>query len=246
MNSNLIQLYELVKLTLRSYRASIVFVIMVQVVLTVGLVLGYGYLIPDISETAALYITTGAATNATITIALVVLPQVLAEAKHLGRMDFMLTLPISREMYLLAHVISTIILAAPGTILAVAFGAWHYDLSLDVSPWLPAVILLSIASLAGVGVAVAVLTKQLQVTNAITQLVIFYVVFFAPILLPKEQLPEMLQAVSTIMPPTYAADAMRATLTDLPDTELYRDLLVLSGFAAASMALSAVTIRRRG
>lgn len=240
------QLFELTKLTLLSYRQGAMFVIMVQVVLTVGLVLGYGYLIPDISQTAALYVTTGAATNATVTIALVVLPQILAEAKQQGRMDFMLTLPISREIYLLSQVVSTIVLAAPGTILAVAFGAWHYDLSLDISPWLPLVILLGIASLAGVGVTVVMLSSHFQVTNAITQLVIFYVVFFAPILLPKEQLPELLQAVSTVMPPTYAADAMRASLTDLPGTDLYRDLALLAGFAAASLSLSAVSIRRRG
>ncbi|MEX1103288.1 MAG: ABC transporter permease, partial [Dehalococcoidia bacterium] len=195
----LTQLIELTKLTLLSSRQGVVFVVMIQVVLTVGLVLGYGYLIPDISQTAALYVTTGAATNAIVTTSLVMLPQMLAEAKHQGRMDFMLTLPISREVYLLSQVVSTIILAAPGTILAVAFGAWHYDISLDISPWVPVVVVLGIASLAGVGVTVVMLSNHFQVTNAITQLVIFYVVFFAPILLPKEQLPELLQAVSTVM-----------------------------------------------
>ncbi|MGH7752197.1 MAG: ABC transporter permease [Gemmatimonadales bacterium] len=243
---HLSQLFELTKLTLLSYRQGAAFMIMVQVVLTVGLVLGYGYLIPGISETAALYVTTGAATNATVTISLVVLPQILAEAKHQGRMDFMLTLPISREIYLLSQVVATIILAAPGTLLAVLFGAWHYDLALELSPWLPVVLLLGIASLAGVGVAVAAFSNHLQVTNAITQLVIFYVVFFAPILLPKEQLPDLLQTVSTVMPPTYAADAMRASLTDLPGTHLSRDLAVLTGFAAVSLSISALSIRRRG
>jgi ABC-2 type transport system permease protein len=181
-----------------------------------------------------------------VTTGLVMLPQMLAEAKHQGRLEFMLTLPISREVYLLSQILATIIFAAPGTILAVAFGAWHYDLSLDIHPLVPVVILLGIASLAGVGVTVVMLSSHFQVTNAITQLVIFYVVFFAPILLPKEQLPELLQAASTVMPPTYAADAMRASLTDLPGTALYRDLVVLAGFAAASLALSAASIRRRG
>jgi ABC-2 type transport system permease protein len=233
-------------MTLLSQRQGVAFLVMVQVVLTIGLVLGYGYLIPNISETAALYVTTGAATNAIVTTGLVMLPQMLAEAKHQGRLEFMLTLPISREVYLLSQILATIIFAAPGTILAVAFGAWHYDLSLDIHPLVPVVILLGIASLAGVGVTVVMLSSHFQVTNAITQLVIFYVVFFAPILLPKEQLPELLQAASTVMPPTYAADAMRASLTDLPGTALYRDLVVLTGFAAASLALSAASIRRRG
>ena len=240
------QLYELVKISLLSYRQGIAFVVMIQVVMTVGLVLGYGYLIPDISERAALYVTTGAATNAIVTIALVVLPQVLSEAKHQGRLDFMLTLPISREMYLLSQVMTAVILAAPGTVLAVAFGAWHYDLTLAISPLLPVVILLGIASLAGVGVAIVSVSSHMQVTNAITQLVIFYVIFFAPILLPADQLPEVLQTVSKVMPVTYAADAMRSALTDMEGTHIGRDLAVLSGFALASLTLSAVSIRRRG
>jgi ABC-2 type transport system permease protein len=240
------QWLELTKLTLLAYRSSIWFLVMVQIVLAFGLVLGYGYLIPDISETAALYLTTGAATNALITVSLVFLPQVLAESKQQGRMEFMLTLPIGREAYLLSQIAAAVVLAAPGTILAILFGAWHYDLTLDVSPWLGVSIVLGIASLAGVGVTVVMLSNHYQVTNAITQLVIFYVVFFAPILLPKSQLPELLQRVSTVMPPTYAADAMRASLTDLPGTDISRDLLVLSGFAVVSLALSAVSIRRRG
>ena len=241
-----VQLYELVKIALLSYRQGVAFVMMIQVVMTVGLVLGYGYLIPDISTTAALYVTTGAATNAIVTIALVVLPQVLSEAKHQGRMDFMLTLPISREMYLLSQILTAVILAAPGTVLAVVFGAWHYDLTLEISPYLPLVIVLGIASLAGVGVAIVAVSNHMQVTNAITQLVIFYVIFFAPILLPAEQLPEALQAVSRVMPVTYAADAMRASLTDMEGTRLGRDLVVMTGFAVASLSLAAVSIRRRG
>lgn len=240
------QLYELVKISLLSYRQGIIFLIMIQVVMTVGLVLGYGYLIPDISDTAALYVTTGAATNAIVMVALVMLPQVLSEAKHQGRMDFMLTLPISREMYLLSQILTAVILASPGTFLAVVFGAWHYDLALELSPFLPLVIVLGISSLAGVGVAIVALSSHMQVTNAVTQLVIFYVIFFSPILLSAEQLPDVLQAVSKAMPVTYVADAMRASLTDMPGTHLGRDLAVLSGFALASLTLSAVTIRRRG
>jgi ABC-2 type transport system permease protein len=171
---------------------------------------------------------------------------VIAEAKHQGLIDYMLTLPISREMYLLSQVCAAIIMAAPGTALAVVFGAWHYDLSLEVSPWLPVVVLLGVTSLAGVGVTIVALSNHHQDTKAITQLDSFSVIFFEPILLPKEQLPDVLQAVSTVMPPTYAADAMRASLTDLPGTDLYRDLVVLSGFAVASLAVSAISIRRRG
>jgi len=39
---------------------------------------------------------------------------------------------------------------------------------------------------------------------------------------------------------------MRSALTNLPGTHLGRSLLVMAAFAVASIALSAVTVRRRG
>ena len=75
---------------------------------------------------------------------------------------------------------------------------------------------------------------------------IFYVVFFAPVMLPVEQLPWVLRQVSVVMPPTYAADAIRGSLTNLPDTHILRSMAVLGGFALASLAFSAGVIRKRG
>lgn len=138
------------------------------------------------------------------------------------------------------------LLSLPGTALAVVFGAWYYDLSLTVHPAVALVAILSVFSLAGVGVAMAVLSPFQQLTNMLTQLVIFYVLLFAPVLIPREYLPSLLQHVSTFLPPTYVADAMRGSLTDLPGTHLGRSLLVMAGFAALSLGACAAAFRRRG
>lgn len=240
------QYRDLVSMQLRSMRGEIWFIAMVQIVLSLGLVFGFGFLIPDISKTTALYLVTGTATQAFITVGLVMLPQMLAQAREAGRIEYFLTLPISREAYLLALVTVVALIALPSVAFCIALGAWHYDLSFNFEPAFIAVAFLAVFSLAGVGVAMAVYSPHQQVTNALTQLIIFYVLFFAPVLLPKEQLPEVLQFTSTFAPPTYAADGVRATLTDLPGTHLARSLWVMSGFAAGSLVLSAVAMRRRG
>ncbi len=240
------QYRDLVSMQLRSMRNELWFAAMIQVVLSVGLVIGFGFLIPDVSETTALFLVTGTATQAFVTIGLVMLPQLLAQAKEAGRIEYFLTLPISREAYLLALVTVVALMALPAVAFTVVLGAWHYDISFTFEPAFIAVALLAVFSLAGVGVAMAVYSPHQQVTNALTQLIIFYVLFFAPVLLPKEQLPELLQFTSNFAPPTYAADGVRATLTDLPGTHLARSLWVMSGFAAGSLVLSAVAMRRRG
>jgi ABC-2 type transport system permease protein len=242
----LTQYRDLVSMQLRSMRNELWFAAMIQVVLSLGLVIGFGFLIPDVSETTALFLVTGTATQAFVTIGLVMLPQILAQAKESGRIEYFLTLPISREAYLLALVTEVALMALPAVAFTIVLGAWHYDISFTFDPAFIAVAFLAVFSLAGVGVAMAVYSPHMQVTNALTQLIIFYVLFFAPVLLPKEQLPEVLQFTSNFAPPTYAADGVRATLTDLPGTHLARSLLAMGGFAAGSLVLSSVAMRRRG
>jgi len=236
----------LVNIQIRSMRAAFWFIMVIQISFAAGLVLGLGYLIPDISKETATYLTVGAATQQFVTVGLVMLPQFITEAKTLGRLEYFLTMPISREAYLMAQLSVVAMLALPGVILTLALGSVRYGIGLSVDPIVVLVALLAMLSLAGVGVALGMACPLPEVTNSITNLIIFYVLFFAPVLVPSSQLPWVLQKTALVMPPTYAADAMRATLTHLPDTHLGSSLLVMAGFAIASSALSAVMIRRQG
>ena len=152
----------------------------------------------------------------------------------------------NREIYLAAQVTYVALTALPGVAFAIWFGDWHYGLRLTYDPIVIGVVVLGILSLAGVGIAVGTISPQPQLTNALTNLTMFYVLLFAPVLLPKEQLPALLRHFSVAMPPTYTADAVRGALTDLPGTHVARSLWVMGGFTLASLALSAAAIRRRG
>jgi ABC-2 type transport system permease protein len=180
-----------------------------------------------------------------VTVGLVGLPQFLAQAKEEGRLDFFLTLPISREAYLLSQVSFVLLQVLPGIAFALALGAWHYDFTLDIHPAIVIVIPLAVLSLAGLGAAVAILSPHLQLTNAITQLVIFYVLFFAPVIIPEEQLPDFLVTIAKFLPPTYVADAIRASVTDLPGTDLWRSIGMMAIFGVASIGIAAIALRRR-
>lgn len=242
----LTQYRDLTSMQLRSMRGELWFIALIQVVLSLGLVVGFGFLVPDISDRTAAFLITGTATQAITTVGLVMLPQMLAQSKDDGRMDYVLTMPISREAYLASFITVVAAIAIPGIAFVVVLGSWHYGISLSFDPRFFIVVVLGVLSLAGVGVAMAMYSPHMQVTNALTQVIIFYVLFFAPVLMPAEQLPGFLQATAHFAPPAYAADGIRATLTDIPGTHLGRSLLMMSGFAAASLALSAVAIRKRG
>lgn len=244
--SALRQYAVLVLVGLRQNRDEVAFIAVIQLSLTLGFVVGFGYFIHDVSERQALFLTTGTATNTLVTVALTGLPQILSQAKAQGRLDYFLSLPISRELYLAAQVTQVAITALPGIVFAIVLGVWHYDLSLSVDPLVLLVVPLSMLSLAGVGVAIGVLSPHPNVTNAFSNLFVFYILLFAPILIPREQLPWLLRNVATVIPTTYAADAMRGALTDLPGTHLARSMAILAGFAVVSLAMSAAAVRKRG
>jgi ABC-2 type transport system permease protein len=240
------QYLDLIRCQFLMNRQMIPMIVIIQTVFTVGLILGFGYFIPNIAERQALFLTVGAATQTVITVALVMLPQKLSQEKAEGLLDYFFTLPIGREAYLLAEVTFVALMTFPGTAFAAAFGAWHYELSMSVQPVVVLVAVLAVFSLAGIGVAMAVLSPYEQLTNALTQLIIFWVLLFSPVMMPKEQLPWALQKLAIVMPPAYAADAMRASLTDLPGTHLARSLVVMTLFAVGSLGISAIAVRRRG
>jgi len=237
--------YHLLKLELLVARRAIIMIVVIQVALTIGLVVGFGYFVPEVSDVQALFLTTGTATNTVVTVGLVALPQNLSQAKNEGRLEYTLALPVVREAYLLAQVSFVAIMALPGVVFALVLGSLVYDITITPSPVVLLVIPLAMLSLAGVGVAMAILSPYQQLTNALTQLIIFYVILFAPVMIPREQLPSLLQTVANFMPPTYAADAMRGALTDLPGTHLWRSLGLMGVFATLSLGASALAVRRR-
>jgi ABC-2 type transport system permease protein len=230
----------------RSMRNDFWFVMVLQVSFSLGLVLGLGYMVPDISKETATYLTIGAATQTFVTVGLVMLPNFISEAKQDGRLEYFLTLPIGREAYVFSMLAVVAAMALPGVVVTLVLGWARYGIGYSVDPTVVVVGLLSMLSLSGVGVALAMVSPHQQVTNSFTNLIIFYVLFFAPVLVPSSQLPWVLQKTALVMPPTYAADGMRATLTHLPGTHLGESLVVMAGFAVASVVLSAVMIRRQG
>src|SRR5512140_978991 len=183
------QYAELVQISLRMNRQEVVFIAVLQVAMSVGFIIGFGYFIPNVSDRQALFLTTGTATNMAVTVAMVGLPNTLSQGKAEGRLDYFLTLPISRELYLLAETTYVVVTSLPGIVLTFILGAWYYDLSLALSPWVLLALPLAISSLAGAGIALGVLSPHPVLTNALTNLTMFYVLLFAPILIPRDQLP---------------------------------------------------------
>ena len=91
--------------------------IVVQVLFSFGIVVGYPLLFPEIDQLTILYLATGAPAITLITMGLVALPQVVAQAKTEGSLEYMRSLPVSRLVFLAADLTVWLAIVLPGVVL---------------------------------------------------------------------------------------------------------------------------------
>lgn len=87
---------------------------------------------------------------------------------------------------------------------------------------------------------------ELQATQSIP-IVILPQAFLSGLLVPVEQLPDVLRAISNVLPLTYATEALRAVMikgAELTDPLVMRDLGVLALFGVVTLIGAVASIRR--
>ena len=66
------------------------------------------------------------------------------------------------------------------------------------------------------------------------------------LIVPRDRLPGALEALSDVLPLSYAVDAMRTLATRVDATgAVFADVGVITAFTLAAVVLGAVTLRRR-
>lgn len=110
------------------------FAIIIQGLFSLGIVVGYPLLFPQMDPTTVLYLATGAPAITLITMGLVAVPQMVAQAKTEGTLDYMRSLPIPRVVYLLADLSVQLAIVLPGVVFGVVIAALRFDLPLQPSP----------------------------------------------------------------------------------------------------------------
>ena len=58
-------------------------------------------------------------------------------------------------------------------------------------------------------------------------------------------MPTVLEAISNVLPLSYAVDAMQELVGAADTSAVWRDVAVVAGFALGALALGAGTLRRR-
>lgn len=137
----------------------------------------------------------------------------LARERESGTLDGILMSPISRTSILLgktiSHTLRNLFQGAVTIIIVVLL----FGITIRGNPFLIVFILIiGTVSFLGFGIVATAVTKEQESAQLILGLLQFPMMFLSGVLFPIEQMPSFLQAISKVLPLTYAVDALRKVM----------------------------------
>jgi ABC-2 type transport system permease protein len=163
-----------------------------------------------------------------------------------GTLERLLSMPTGKADFLVGYALAFGSVALVQALLAVGLTVGLLGLDVSGPVWMLTVIAVLDAVL---GTALGLFVSAFAQTE-------FQAVQFMPaVVLPqmllcglfvtRDALPPVLEAVSNVLPLSYAVDAMQRVTLDSGVSSEVRDLLVIAAFAVGALALGAATLRRR-
>ncbi|GAB6088506.1 ABC transporter permease [Spirochaeta dissipatitropha] len=226
-------------------RLHVLLFFIVQTLISVGVIFGFSFLLPEIDTMTALYLTTGAPTVIMLTTGLTILSQMVAEDKTKGILEYMLSWPIGRWVYIVGDSIYWFCITLPGILLAFVIGSWYLDISITISvAGIMVLLFIGFTSMC-IGYAMAALLPP-KTTHLMSQILIFAVLLFSPINFPPERLPGWLAAVHRWLPLQHVADTMRAAFAPDYFTAELQSYVIVAVWALVAFLAALWSLRKRG
>jgi ABC-2 type transport system permease protein len=164
-----------------------------------------------------------------------------------GTLERLLTTPMGKADLMLGYALAFGLMAVLQAVVATGFAVWPAGLDIAGPLWLLVVIALFDALL---GTSLGLLASGFARTEF--QAVQFMPAFVLPqfllcgLLVPRDQLPPVLEAVSNVLPLSYAVDAMKDVTVQVdPLADVLPSLGVIALWIAFSLAMGSLTLRRR-
>jgi ABC-2 type transport system permease protein len=163
-----------------------------------------------------------------------------------GTLERLLAMPMGKLDFLGGYALAFGVVAAVQAALAVTLSTGPVGLTVTGPVWLLGLVAVADAVL---GTALGLFVSAFARTEF--QAVQFMPLFVIPQILlcglfvPRAQLPGILQAVSDVLPLSYAVDAMTTVTSAIETGDVWADLAVVVGFVVAGLAAGALTLRRQ-
>jgi len=163
-----------------------------------------------------------------------------------GTLERLLAMPMGKLDFLLGYAVAFGVVAAVQALLAVGVSVGLLGLDIQGSVWLLGLVAVADAVLgSALGLFVSAFARTEFQAVQFLPAIVFPQILLCGLFVPRESLPDVLHAVSNVLPLSYAVDAMTHLTRGTATSEVWVDLLVVAAFAVASLGLGAATLRRR-
>ncbi|MFL6131490.1 MAG: ABC transporter permease [Nocardioidaceae bacterium] len=169
-----------------------------------------------------------------------------------GTLERLLAMPTGKGDFLGGYALAFGLVAAVQSVLAVLLCHWVLDLQVSGELWMLVVVAVVDAVLGtALGLFVSAFARTEFQAVQFMPLLVIPQILLCGLFIPREAMPPLLEAVSNVLPLSYAVDAMTAVSTTSGsglggvDASVWADIAIVLAFAVAGLALGAATLRRR-
>lgn len=221
-------------------------ILFTQTVMGIGAAVMYSFYLGPIDLTAAIFLVSGIPALSLVPVGFVLVPILVMQEKSRGTHEFTWSLPVPRLAPVAATFTVFTVIVLPIAALSTWLAAWRFEVGLSVT-WtaLPAAVLAAlVATSLGYGLAMAI--PEPRLTNLITNVVIFVVLMFSPIVIPIDRFPAWAEGVHRVLPFFHMSNLVRYGLTDGLATQAPASLVTLLLWAIVGWAVVARVVAKRG
>jgi len=163
-----------------------------------------------------------------------------------GTLERLLAMPMGKFDFLGGYAVAFGLMAAAQSALAVGISVGLLDLNVVGPVWLLTVVAVADAVLgSALGLFVSAFAQtEFQAVQFMPALVVPQILLCG-LFVPRDQLPDVLGAISDVLPLSYAVDAMQTLTQTAATADVWSDVGIVAAFAVAGLGLGAATLRRR-
>ncbi|MCT2225969.1 ABC transporter permease [Microbacterium paraoxydans] len=163
-----------------------------------------------------------------------------------GTLERLMTTPLEKADFILGYALAFGLMAVLQAVITVSFAVGVCGLDVDGPLWQLGLVAVVDALL---GTALGLLASAFAQTEfqavQFMPLLVFPQIILGGLFMPRDQMPDVLYAISDWLPLSYAIDTINAVAAGDEGWDVFGPLLVVMAFAVGALVLAALTLRRR-
>jgi len=163
-----------------------------------------------------------------------------------GTLERLMTTPLGKADFVAGYALAFGAAAVVQAVVTVAFAVWVCGLEIDGPLWqLGLVAVLDAIAGTTLGLLASAFARTEFQAVQFMPLLVFPQILLGGVIVPRDTMPDVLQAISDWLPLSYAIDSVNAVTAGESGWDVFGPLTVIVGVALACIVLAALTLRRR-